>query len=50
MINKLQAFEINNTSQILGGEDVHEITAEVTVNKAKSTDKIHNKIIQYISS
>ncbi|MEM6687323.1 MAG: hypothetical protein AAF617_16205 [Bacteroidota bacterium] len=47
MIQKFQQFEIKNTSQILGGS---EITTEVTVNRAKSTDKLHNKIKQYIAS
>lgn len=50
MIQKFKTFEIKNETQIFGGSDIHSITAEVTVNKAKSADKIHNKMTQYISS
>ncbi len=47
MIQKLTTFEIKNASQITGG---HEITAQVTVNKAKMADKAMNAMTQYISS
>ena len=47
MINKFKTFEIKDVQQILGG---HSITAEVTVNKAKSADKLMQKMTQYISS
>ncbi|WP_298519924.1 hypothetical protein [uncultured Kordia sp.] len=50
MIQKLTTFEIKNASQILGGSDIHSITAEVTVNKAKMADKAMNAMTQYISS
>ncbi|AXG70183.1 hypothetical protein KORDIASMS9_02422 [Kordia sp. SMS9] len=43
MIQNLKAFEIQNTSQILGGE---EVTDETSVNRRKSADKMHNKITQ----
>jgi len=49
MINKFKTFEINNATQVLGGE-IHSITAEVTINKAKSADKLMQKMTQYISS
>lgn len=49
MINSLKRFETQNTQQILGGE-IHSITAEVTVNKAKMADKAMNAMTQYISS
>lgn len=29
---------------------IHEMMRETTINRAKSADKIHNKITQYISS
>jgi len=50
MIQKLNAFKIANSEKITGGTDTHEITAEVTVNRAKSATKTHNKMTQYISS
>jgi hypothetical protein len=46
-MNKFKAFEIKNVQQIVGG---HSITAEVTINKAKSADKLMQKMTQYISS
>lgn len=49
MIKKFKTFEIKNSKQILGGE-IHSITAEVTINKAKSADKLMQKMTQYISS
>ncbi|WP_430409645.1 hypothetical protein [Kordia sp.] len=50
MIDKLKTFKIENAPQILGGSNVHSITAEVTINKAKSADKLMQKMTQYISS
>jgi hypothetical protein len=50
MINKFKTFEVKTTQQILGGSDIHSITAEVTINKAKSADKLMQKMTQYISS
>ena len=47
MMNKLKNFKITNTEKICGG---HSITAEVTINKAKSADKAMQKMTQYISS
>lgn len=47
MNQKLTTFEIKNASHIVGG---HEITAKVTVNKAKMADKAMNAMTQYISS
>lgn len=49
MINKFKTFEIKNVQQVLGGE-INSITAEVTINKAKSADKLMQKMTQYISS
>ncbi len=49
MINKFKTFEVKNAQQVLGGE-IHSITAEVTVNKAKMADKAMNAMTQYISS
>ncbi len=50
MINKFKKFEIKNVQQVLGGDGIHSITAEVTINKAKSADKLMQKMTQYISS
>ena len=50
MIQKLRKFEIKDTSHIFGGTEIHAITAEVTVNKAKMADKAFNAMTQYISS
>ena len=41
MINSLKRFEVLDSAKILGGE-IHEITAKVTVNKAKMADKAMN--------
>lgn len=50
MINKFNTVKIKNAHNILGGSEIHPITAEVTVNKAKSADKLMQKMTQYISS
>ena len=46
MIQKLQKFEIQNSSQILGG-DMHR---ETNINRRKSADKLHNKVTQLLMS
>jgi hypothetical protein len=50
MIQKFKNYEVQETSQITGGSEIHEITAKVTVNKAKMADKAMNAITQHISS
>ncbi len=47
-IKKLAQSETDKAFAIYGG--IHEITAKVTVNKAKMADKAMNAITQYISS
>jgi len=47
VLKKFKNSEIVNKKAIFGG---HEITAEVTINKAKMADKSMNAITQYISS
>ena len=46
-LKKIEAFRVENIETIFGG---HEITAKVTVNKAKMADKAMNAMTQYISS
>ncbi|MEM6687324.1 MAG: hypothetical protein AAF617_16210 [Bacteroidota bacterium] len=46
MIQKLQQFEIQNASQILGGDHSEETNAS----RRKSADKMHNKITQLMMS
>lgn len=44
--SQMQRWQINSELQT----KIHEITAKVTVNKAKMADKAMNAITQYISS
>lgn len=44
--SQMQRWQINSELQT----KIHEITAQVTVNKAKMADKAMNAITQYISS
>jgi len=56
MINKLKAFEISTTQQILGGENddtqtrIQEMARETALNRSKSASKIHNKVLQVLSA
>ena len=47
MIQKFTKFKIENTTQILGGDDMYR---ETNINRAKSADKLHNKITQLMMS
>ena len=47
-LQQLEQHKTDKAASIYGG--IHEITAKVTVNKAKMADKAMNAITQYISS
>ena len=47
-LTQLKDYQTNKAGSLYGG--IHEITAKVTVNKAKMADKAMNAITQYISS
>lgn len=48
MINKFKTFEIENASQVLGGQTTLEMARETALNRTKSASKIHNKHVQVI--